>query len=728
MENNFDSKQQLQLISPNGDIMGGINAYLAKLGLSKIGKAYHFVSIVGCQSTGKSTLLNKLFGTTFSTMDSTIARKQTTRGVLVSKDKEESTFILDIEGSDSKERWEERGPFEQSTALFALVLSHVLMINMFSGEVGRFTASNYGVLQVILEQNLKLFAQVTGAQKKKLIFVLRDFAEGDNINAITQTIKDDIYTIWQEISKPKEFQNAFYDKFFDIEFVTLSHYRFARQAFEAEVAALRRNFVDPTSPNYYFKEVRNGEENIPADALEPFMEKIWSTIRSSKDINLPNQRKMVAQIRCTEILGDIMKEMQQYMDQISANMKNDDYKDFGTDGQALIKRASDRYIEETHDYDKEVVQLVEQDLLSQLSSKLFEQFTNRISNLKKQLLKNIQTKLSEKVDSTNPNNLMKNIREFKEAQLNWFKEMIKNSVVAGQDWNAVAPIEEAESLTSELLNTYKEKQLSFFMKTREAKLKRELDNEISSLFDTLDTNFWKNLEKGAEDIFSKAEKDIHNILTTNFELSSEKVTEILDMIKEETFKNLENDLRNKMTDLNYFLLKKFRNAFSRNENGIPINWKLLSEKQIEERYLQCREQTLELLKMLRVFELKAQNLTESTIRGSGLEEELLTQKEFQNIKARLEDDMELECKDAIRKHNASDAGSIPKWLWVVLIYFMYDDILRWLSNPFLRYPLLMIVSMVIMLFTIGYGHLPKALFSMALNGGKLFFSAKFKKD
>ena len=82
MEPQFDSLQQLQLISPNGDMMGGVNTYLHKLGLSKIGKSYHFVSIVGCQSTGKSTLLNKLFGTTFSTMDSTIARKQTTRGQL----------------------------------------------------------------------------------------------------------------------------------------------------------------------------------------------------------------------------------------------------------------------------------------------------------------------------------------------------------------------------------------------------------------------------------------------------------------------------------------------------------------------------------------------------------------------------------------------------------------------------------------------------------------------
>ncbi len=45
-------------------------------------------------------------------------------------------------------------------------------------------------------------------------------------------------------------------------------------------------------------------------------------------------------------------------------------------------------------------------------------------------------------------------------------------------------------------------------------------------------------------------------MIANFELSIVKVGEIVEMIKEETFKNLENDLRNKLGDLNYYLLKK----------------------------------------------------------------------------------------------------------------------------------------------------------------------------
>lgn len=67
------------------------------------------------------------------------------------------TLIFDIEGTDSKERGEQRMTFEQTTSLFALAISDVLLINMWTTDIGRYGASNYGLLKVIFEVNLKLF-------------------------------------------------------------------------------------------------------------------------------------------------------------------------------------------------------------------------------------------------------------------------------------------------------------------------------------------------------------------------------------------------------------------------------------------------------------------------------------------------------------------------------------------------------------------------------------------
>jgi GTPase Era involved in 16S rRNA processing len=60
------------------------------------------VAIVGAQNSGKSTLLNNLFGTNFKMLNG-IAGHRTTRGVILGRDKESSLIIMDVEGNDSYE-------------------------------------------------------------------------------------------------------------------------------------------------------------------------------------------------------------------------------------------------------------------------------------------------------------------------------------------------------------------------------------------------------------------------------------------------------------------------------------------------------------------------------------------------------------------------------------------------------------------------------------------------
>ncbi len=143
-----------------------------------MGRTYRTVAVIGCQSSGKSTLLNLLFGTKFDTMDSAHGRTQTTKGIWMAINQDSNVLVFDIEGTDSKERGEQRMTFEQTTSLFALAIADVLLINMWTTDIGRYGASNYGLLKVIFEVNLKLFDQKSS---KKLLFVLRDFdGRGNN--------------------------------------------------------------------------------------------------------------------------------------------------------------------------------------------------------------------------------------------------------------------------------------------------------------------------------------------------------------------------------------------------------------------------------------------------------------------------------------------------------------------------------------------------------------------
>ena len=47
-----------------------------------------------------------MFNTSFITLDETMHRRQTTKGIWCAKDTESNLLVLDIEGSDSRERWE----------------------------------------------------------------------------------------------------------------------------------------------------------------------------------------------------------------------------------------------------------------------------------------------------------------------------------------------------------------------------------------------------------------------------------------------------------------------------------------------------------------------------------------------------------------------------------------------------------------------------------------------
>jgi hypothetical protein len=101
--------------------------------------------------------LNLIFGCTFEILDANKGRMQTTKGIWMAKSSDSSVLIFDIEGTDSKERGEQRMTFEQTTSLFALAIADVLLINMWTTDIGRYGASNYGLLKVIFEVNLKLF-------------------------------------------------------------------------------------------------------------------------------------------------------------------------------------------------------------------------------------------------------------------------------------------------------------------------------------------------------------------------------------------------------------------------------------------------------------------------------------------------------------------------------------------------------------------------------------------
>jgi hypothetical protein len=46
---------------------------------------------------------------------------------------------------------------------------------------------------------------------------------------------------------------------------------------------------------------------------------------------------------------------------------------------------------------------------------------------------------------------------------------------------------------------------------------------------------------------------------------------------------------------------------------------------------------------------------------------------------------------------------VPIWLWVLLAFFAFDNIMSWLSSPLFFYPLVFIGGCIMMLYSMGLG-------------------------
>lgn len=156
---------QVQIVNEAKEFTPNLNTYIHDWGLADVGFGYNVVAVFGSQSTGKSTLLNRLFGTTFDVMHET-QRRQTTKGIWMCRAAAKgdslaggvkpNIMVMDVEGTDGRERGEDQD-FERKSALFSLASSEVLIVNIWEHQVGLYQGANMGLLKTVFEVNLGLF-------------------------------------------------------------------------------------------------------------------------------------------------------------------------------------------------------------------------------------------------------------------------------------------------------------------------------------------------------------------------------------------------------------------------------------------------------------------------------------------------------------------------------------------------------------------------------------------
>jgi hypothetical protein len=261
------------------------------------GTDYHTLAIIGNQSTGKSTILNKLFMTDFETMPIGQGVQQTTKGINASM--RSNMLILDIEGADSQVRGEDGEVLESKLALFSLAVAEVVIFNIKQSEISRKKGSNSGLLKKVFEANLKLFDM---DKKKRIVYFIRDFVEGSySFDALREQLLRTMTQVYSEVANSQRSM----DEAFDIQFFCLPNFFYQEEAFDESVRQLQPLFLNPRQTGYLFADLAG---NLPLEGLPQYYGDIWGIIERDEDINIPSQKVLISETRCSQNKLEALEE------------------------------------------------------------------------------------------------------------------------------------------------------------------------------------------------------------------------------------------------------------------------------------------------------------------------------------------------------------------------------------------------------------------------------------
>lgn len=609
----------------------GLDKYVEKCyngGLDKQngddGLNYHIVSVFGSQSTGKSTLLNRLFGTKFDVMDEE-KRQQTTKGIWFShanyiasagadetgkRANDNNIYVLDVEGVDGRERADDKD-FERKSALFALATSEVLIVNIFEHQVGLYQGANMELLKTVMEVNLSLFHEQS--QKCLLLFVIRDFTGLTPLSNLGQSLEDDMNKIWVDLNKPEQCTDSKLEDFFDLKFFSISHKHYQPEKFEYNIKQLGDDFTDDKlfNHNAYHK-------RIPIDAWALYSEKVWDQIENNKDLDLPTQQILVSKFKCNEIMNSIyedvfLKEYAEVPAPASDPIASCAF------FKSLRAKCLSLYDSQAARYKSTVYADVRKELKSKIDFKLKAFQTAILSNLAESLISKLDTEFPG-IKKSDPKRPFKELLESATADtLDEFKAAASGYVLVdggdeGDEANANSDAADgavySDNYDLELQKLEKRLQeLSHALKTRESHI---LIGRITKKFQTRFKDCvveelsepcaesWDHILARFDDLSEKLLRPYRSGSQFDFQIGLSVAEN--EAVHRRLLKNLWNKFDTTAHDYvnddtaARILRNVFEDAFKFDSNGLPLIWKTFG--QLDTQFNKAREHALALLPVL----------------------------------------------------------------------------------------------------------------------------------
>ena len=466
----------------------------------------------------------------------------------------------------------------------------MLIINLWTNEIGRFTASNYEIIKIIFEINLRYFNQES---VKHLLFVIRDWDDRQNFDAIKKIISDDIVKLWHEIKKPKQFENVKPEEFFELQFFQVHNFIYEKSKFDTDCTELATRFRQPQHPNFLFKPI-DITKNIPFDGLYMFAERVWETIKENKELNLPSQKIIVSNFRCGEIKRESLDKSNKELERIRFSVSNNKHSDLKKELEDVLNKSVREFKESTEQYDDQIVK----DIETQLRRETLLQF-DEITNIQKdkiegETIKFLKDEIAKYKGVNDISALMTTLKNLKAEVMQYFTNGLKKGTTDTDEQisKQVDKLQEkVDSIISEMITA----KINTLLKNLQNQKLKEIELSLNRIFSELKPTFWEDFLKLFRSTFDNYSEEILSLRSDTDELKNTVSDEMFDAMKLELFYTIRNHVQIKFKNLTNLVLDRFRRMFENTDSGMRRNWKVIEEADINVLFGHAKKECMELL-------------------------------------------------------------------------------------------------------------------------------------
>ncbi|XP_072995520.1 protein ROOT HAIR DEFECTIVE 3-like [Typha latifolia] len=555
-----------QLIDGDGVFnVAGIEDFMKAVKLAECGLSYAVVSIMGPQSSGKSTLLNHLFGTNFREMDAFRGRSQTTKGIWLAKCNgiDPCTLVMDLEGTDGRERGEDDTAFEKQSALFALAVSDIVLINMWCHDIGREQAANKPLLKTVFQVMMRLFSP----RKTTLLFVIRDKTKTPLEN-LEPVLREDIQKIWNGVPKPEAHKETPLSEFFNVDVVALSSYEEKEELFKEQVASLRQRFFHSIAPGGLAGDRRGV---VPAAGFSFSGQQIWKIIKENKDLDLPAHKVMVATVRCEEIANEKFANLSADEDwrQLEEDVQHDIVPGFGKKLSIILDKCLSGYDMEAIYFDEGVRTSKRQQLESKLLQMVNPAYQSLLGHLRTKTLDDFKEAFDKAL--SRGEGFAVSALDCTQFFMSKFDNSCKDAAIQQANWD---PSKFRDKLQRDIdghITAVRATKLSELSAQYEGQLNKALAEPVEALLDTAGDDTWPAIRKLLQRETRVSVSGLASALVA-FELDQATVDKMLAKLEEYAKSVVESKAKEEAGRVLIRMKDRFATLFSRDSDSMPRVW------------------------------------------------------------------------------------------------------------------------------------------------------------